>query len=115
MLLSQTIYIDDEILFIVFKEMTLDAWIIFISESQFWYKDHLACLWLLCAFWGSEPMPFGGCIWGFDILLLISSKSRPPQLRLDQSWYRGGPSENCWYTYTDEILDILIIKLKRWK
>jgi len=64
-------------IFMVFKENNTCAICIRTGKSSF--KDHTACLWLLCVFWGSEPIPFGGCLWGFDFLLLISSKSRTPR------------------------------------
>jgi len=90
----------------------INVWIVFIPKSHVWYEVQMACLWLLCVFWESELMPFGGCLRDFDILSVISSKSPTPQLGLDQSWYRARSSENCWYTYIDEMLDILTIKLK---
>ena len=89
----------------------INVWIVFIPKSHVWYEVQMACLWLLCVFWESELMPFGGCLRDFDILSVISSKSPTPQLGLDQSWYRARSSEYCWYTYIDEMLDIYLLSI----
>ena len=94
------------------KKMTVDVRYVFVSEIQVWNKDHTVFLRLLCVFWWSEPMPFAVCLWGFDILLLGTSKSQTELLGPDQSRYRARSSGSCWYTYIDEMLDILIVKLK---
>jgi hypothetical protein len=84
--------------------MTLGVRIVSIPENLSWYKDHTACLRLLYAFWWSDPMPSGGCLWSFDIVLLVSSFHQTPQLGLDQSRYWARSSENIYrlnvgYTY----------------
>ena len=58
------------------KKLIVDVQYVFVLESQVWNKDHTVFLRLLCVFWWSEPMPFAVCLWGFDILLLGTSKSR---------------------------------------
>ena len=92
------------------KKMIADVRYVFVPAYQGRFQDHTTFLWLL-----SEPMPFGGCLWGFDIVLLASSKSRTPQLEPDWSQCRARSSGSCWYTYIDGMLDILIVKLKWWK
>ena len=96
-------------IFTVFKEMTVDLQYIFVPKSQVWNEDHTILTWLLCVFWWRVPMPFIWCLWGFDILVLDSSKSRTPQLGTDRSWYRARSSGICWYTYIDEMLDIYLL------
>ena len=89
--------------------MTVDLQYIFVPKSQVWNEDHTILTWLLCVFWWRVPMPFAWCLWGFDILVLDSSKSRTPQLGTDRSWYRARSSGICWYTYIDEMLDIYFL------
>ena len=96
-------------IFMMFKEMTVDVWYVFVLESQVWNKDHTALTWLLCVFWWTEPMPFAWCLWDLDSFLLASSKSRTPQLGPDRSRYRARSSGIYWHTYIDELLDIYLL------
>ena len=81
------------------KKMTVDVRYVFVPECQVWNQDHMVFLRLLCVFWRSEPMPFVWCLWGFDSLLLASSKSQTPQLGPDRSRYKARSSGSCWYTH----------------
>ena len=94
-----------EILMLI-KETKVDVRYVFISAHQVWNKDHTTLMWLICVFWGTEPMPFAWCLWELDSFLLASSKSLTPQLGSDQSRYRARSSGSCWYTYIEEMLDI---------
>ena len=86
--------------------MIVDVRYVFVLECQVWNQDHTAFLRLLCVFWRSKPMPFAWCLWGFDSLLLASSKSQTQQLGPDRSRYRVRSNGSCWYTYIEEMLDI---------
>ena len=84
---------------------------VFLLESQVWIEDDTTYLRLLCVFWWREPMPFAWCLWGFDGLILASSKSRTQQAGPNWSRYKARSSERCWYTYIDEMLDIYLLSI----